>query len=157
VKVNSKIGEGTQFKLFFPATETTDIIPQEDLQPPAGNGESILVVDDETPILAISKETLKIYNYRVLTANNGIEAIAQYAQHQNKISLVLMDMMMPEMGGERTIRTLKLMDPQVKIIAFSGIASNQGLAEAAGAKAFLSKPFTVDDLLNTLHRVLAAE
>jgi two-component system, cell cycle sensor histidine kinase and response regulator CckA len=157
VKVNSKIGEGTQFKLFFPATETTDIIPQEDLQPPAGNGESILVVDDETPILAISKETLKIYNYRVLTANNGIEAIAQYAQYQDKISAVVMDMMMPEMGGEMAIQTLRLMNPQVKIIAFSGIVSNQGLAEAAGAKAFLAKPFTANDLLNTLHRVLAAE
>jgi two-component system, cell cycle sensor histidine kinase and response regulator CckA len=127
---------------------------QENLQPSVGNGESILVVDDETPILTISKETLQFYNYQVLTANNGIDAIAQYAQHQNEISLVLMDMMMPEMGGEKAIQTLRLMNPRVKIIASSGIESNKEVAAAVGAKAFLSKPFTSDDLLNTLHRVL---
>jgi two-component system, cell cycle sensor histidine kinase and response regulator CckA len=157
VKISSTLGEGTQFQVFFPATETTSITPQEDPKFPAGSGESILIVDDETPILAISKETLQIYNYRVLTASNGFDAIAQYAQHQNEISAVLMDMMMPEMGGEGAIRTLQLLNPQIKIIASSGIASNQGLAEAAGAKAFLSKPFTADNLLNTLKRVLAEE
>jgi two-component system, cell cycle sensor histidine kinase and response regulator CckA len=154
IKISSKVGEGTQFKVFLPATETTKITSQENLQPSVGNGESILVVDDETPILTISKETLQFYNYRVLTANNGIDAIAQYAQHQNEISLVLMDMMMPEMGGEKAIQTLRLMNPQVKIIASSGIESNKEVAAAVGAKAFLSKPFTSDDLLNTLHRVL---
>ncbi|NJM74530.1 MAG: response regulator [Acaryochloridaceae cyanobacterium RU_4_10] len=157
VKISSKVGEGTQFKVFLPAAETTNMSPPEDCPPVLGNGEAILVVDDETPILTISKETLQIYNYRVLTANNGIDAIAQYAQHQDDISLVLMDMMMPEMGGETTIRTLQLMNPQVKIIASSGIVSNKELAEAVGAKAFLSKPFTSDDLLNTLHRVLLEE
>jgi two-component system, cell cycle sensor histidine kinase and response regulator CckA len=154
IKISSKVGEGTQFKVFLPATETTKITSQENLQTSVGNGESILVVDDETPILTISKETLQFYNYRVLTANNGIDAIAQYAQHQNEISLVLMDMMMPEMGGEKAIQTLRLMNPQVKIIASSGIESNKEVAAAVGAKAFLSKPFTSDDLLNTLHRVL---
>jgi PAS domain S-box-containing protein len=157
VKISSTLGEGTQFQVFFPATETTSITSQEDPKFPAGSGESILIVDDETPILAISKETLQIYNYRVLTASNGFDAIAQYAQHQNEISAVLMDMMMPEMGGEGAIRTLQLLNPQIKIIASSGIASNQGLAEAAGAKAFLAKPFTADNLLNTLKRVLAEE
>jgi two-component system, cell cycle sensor histidine kinase and response regulator CckA len=154
IKISSKVGEGTQFKVFLPATETTKITSQENLQPSVGNGESILVVDDETPILTISKETLQFYNYRVLTANNGIDAIAQYAQHQNEISLVLMDMMMAEMGGEKAIQTLRLMNPRVKIIASSGIESNKEVAAAVGAKAFLSKPFTSDDLLNTLHRVL---
>jgi two-component system, cell cycle sensor histidine kinase and response regulator CckA len=154
VKVSSEMGKGTQFKVFFPAAETTDITPQEDLRPPVGNGELILVVDDEPPILAISKETLQIYNYRVLTANNGFDAIAQYAQHQDEISVVLMDMMMPEMGGEGAMQTLRLMNPQVKIIASSGIALNQGLAKAAGAKAFLSKPYSMQDLLGTLHEAI---
>jgi two-component system, cell cycle sensor histidine kinase and response regulator CckA len=154
VKVNSEMGKGTQFKVFFPATETIDSTSQESLHPPSGNRESILIVDDETPILAISKETLQIYNYRVLTARNGIDAIAQYALHQDEISAVLMDMMMPEMGGEGAIQTLRLMNPQVKIIASSGIASNKALAEAAGAKAFLSKPYSMQDLLETLHETI---
>lgn len=154
VKVSSEVGKGTQFKVFFPAAETTEITSQEDLTPPAGNGEWILVVDDEPSILEISKEVLQIYNYRVLTANNGIDAIAQYAQHQDEISVVLIDMMMPEMGGEGAMQTLRLMNPQVKIIASSGIETNKGLAEAAGAKAFLSKPYSMQDLLETLHEVI---
>jgi two-component system, cell cycle sensor histidine kinase and response regulator CckA len=154
VKVNSEMGKGTQFKVFFPATETIDSTSQEVLHPSVGNGESILIVDDETPILAISKETLQIYNYRVLTAKNGIDAIAQYALHQDEISAVLIDMMMPEMAGEKAIQTLRLMNPQVKIIASSGIASNKALAEAAGAKAFLAKPYSIKDLLETLHETI---
>jgi two-component system, cell cycle sensor histidine kinase and response regulator CckA len=156
VKVSSKVGQGTQFKVFLPAAETSDSLPQEDLHFLEGNGELILVVDDESSILSICKEALELHNYRVLTATDGIDAIAQYVQHKTEISVVLMDMMMPELGGEGAIRTLKLLNPQVKIIATSGIATNQGLAEAAGAEAvFLSKPFTVDDLLDVVHCVLS--
>jgi two-component system, cell cycle sensor histidine kinase and response regulator CckA len=158
VKVSSKVGKGTQFKVFFPATETTDGVAQENLPFLEGNGELILVVDDESSILSICKEALELHNYRVLTAADGIDAIAQYVQHKNEISVVLMDMMMPELGGEGAIKTLKLLNPQVKIIATSGIATNQGVAKAAGAEAvFLSKPFTVDDLLSVLHCALAVK
>jgi two-component system, cell cycle sensor histidine kinase and response regulator CckA len=155
VKVSSELGKGTQFKIFLPATETTDSIVQENLPFLEGNGELILVVDDESSILSICQEALELHNYRVLTATDGIDAIAQYVQHKAEISAVIMDMMMPELGGEGAIKTLKLLNPQVKIIATSGIATNQGSAEAAGAeKVFLSKPFTVDDLLSVLHSVL---
>jgi two-component system, cell cycle sensor histidine kinase and response regulator CckA len=154
VKVSSELGKGTQFKVFLPAVETVDLAQVEDLHLNAGNGELILVVDDEPQILAISKEILHIYNYRVLTANNGIDAIAQYAQHQHEIRVVLMDMMMPEMGGEGAIQILKRMNPHVEIIASSGIASNKVQAETSGAKAFLSKPYAIQALLSTLHEVL---
>ncbi|MGA7936580.1 MAG: response regulator, partial [Kovacikia sp.] len=83
-----------------------------------------------------------------------IDAIAQYALHQDEISVVLIDMMMPEIGGAGAIQTLRLMNPQVKIIASSGIALNQKLAEAAGAKAFLFKPYSMQDLLGTLHEAI---
>jgi two-component system, cell cycle sensor histidine kinase and response regulator CckA len=155
VKVSSEVGKGSQFKIFLPATETTDSIVQENLPFLEGNGELILVVDDESSILSICQEALELHHYRVLTATDGIDAIAQYVQHKAEISAVIMDMMMPELGGEGAIKTLKLLNPQVKIIATSGIATNQGSAEAAGAeKVFLSKPFTVDDLLSVLHSVL---
>lgn len=158
VKVSSEVDKGTQFKVFFPATETTDSVVPKDPCFLEGNGELILVVDDESSILSICQETLQLHNYRVLTATDGIDAIAQYAQHKTEVSVVLMDMMMPELGGEGAIKTLKLLNPQVKIIATSGITANQGLAEAAGAEAtFLPKPFSADDLLNILHGVLAKE
>jgi two-component system, cell cycle sensor histidine kinase and response regulator CckA len=155
IKVSSGLGKGTQFKVFFPATETTDSLPPKDVHFLEGNGELILVVDDESSILAICREALQLHNYRVLTASDGIDAIAQYAQHKTEISAVLIDMMMPELGGEGAITTLKLLNPHVKIIASSGIASNQAFAEAAGAEnRFLAKPFTADDLLNVIHHVL---
>jgi two-component system, cell cycle sensor histidine kinase and response regulator CckA len=158
VKVSSEVDKGTQFKVFFPATDATDSVVPKDLCFLEGNGELILVVDDEPSVLSICKEALQLHNYRVLTATDGIDAIAQYAQHKTEVSVVLMDMMMPELGGEGAIKTLKLLNPQVKIIATSGITANQGLAEAAGAEAsFLSKPFSAHDLLNILHGVLTKD
>ena len=87
VKVSSELGKGTQFKVFLPAVETVDIAQIEELELSAGNGELILVVDDEPPILAITKEALHVYKYRVLTANDGIDAISQYVKHSTKLGL----------------------------------------------------------------------
>jgi CheY-like chemotaxis protein len=86
-------------------------------------------------------------------------ALALYAQHKDEISVVLLDMMMPEMDGFTAIRTLKLMNASVKIIATSGLASSDhvSLAVGTGAKAFLPKPYTAPELLRTLHEVLSAK
>ncbi len=118
----------------------------------------ILVVEDEHAIREITKTSLETYNYKVLTASDGIEAIALYAQHKNEISAVLMDMMMPSMDGPTAIHTLKKINPQVKIIAISGLASSDRVAAAmdTGVKAFLAKPYTAKELLNTINAVLSA-
>jgi hypothetical protein len=100
---NSK---GTQFKVFLPASDIVASKVEESAEILQGNGELILVVDDETAILEVTQATLETYSYRVLTASNGIEAIATYAQHQGEISLVIMDIMMPAMDGKTAIRTL---------------------------------------------------
>jgi two-component system, cell cycle sensor histidine kinase and response regulator CckA len=99
---------------------------------------------------------LENYNYRILTARGGIDAIAIYAQYKNEISVAIIDMMMPSMDGELTIRTLQKLDPQVQIIAMSGLISTEMMAKAAkaGAKQFLAKPFTAKELLNCLHSLL---
>ncbi|WP_238360588.1 GAF domain-containing hybrid sensor histidine kinase/response regulator [Iningainema tapete] len=156
VNVYSEVGRGTQFKVYLKAVEGSQQQQAEDLELPKGHGELILVVDDELSIREITKISLLINNYQVLTASDGIEAIALYAQHKAKISLVLMDMMMPEMDGQTTIRTLQKINPQIKIIATSGLASNDRIAQAAGVgvKAFLSKPYTAPELLKTLSSVL---
>jgi hypothetical protein len=95
-------------------------------------------------------------NYRVITASDGIEALVLYVQHKDEISAVLMDMMMPEMDGLTTIRMLKQVNPLVSVISVSGIAesSQVDLALYSGAKTFLSKPYTLQELLKTLHTVL---
>ena len=147
---------GTQVKVFFPASETTATATEKTEETPQGHGELILIVDDETSILEVTKTTLETYNYRVLTANNGIDAIAVYAQHLNEIDLVLMDIMMPSMDGKTAIRTLKQINPDVKIIALSGIISSQEIIDEIddNITAFMPKPYTNDDLLRTIERVV---
>ena len=158
VQVYSEVGAGTQFKVYLPAVEETAIQPTEASELPKGNGELILVVDDEAVIQGIAKTLLQEYNYRTLIASDGIEAIALYAKYISEISAVLMDIQMPSMDGLTAIRTLQKIDPSVKIIATSGLALNRQLAEATSAsvKAFLSKPYTVKELLDILNRVLGA-
>jgi PAS domain S-box-containing protein len=156
MKVYSEVGRGTQFKVYLSATEGAQQQQAEDMELPKGNGELILVVDDELSIREITEILLEVNNYKVLTATDGIEAIALYAQHKADISVVLMDMMMPEMDGLTTIQTLGKINPYLKIIATSGLTSNDKMAEAAcaGVKAFLSKPYTALELLTTLSSVL---
>ncbi len=159
VNVYSEVSKGTQFKVYLPATQTPESYYAPNLELPKGQGELILVVDDELAIREITKASLETYNYQVVTANDGIEAIALYAEHKNEISVVLTDMMMPSMDGQITIRTLQKINPQVKIIAMSGLESNGMIAQSAGnsVKAFLSKPYTANELLKTIHEVLSIE
>lgn len=156
VNVYSELGKGTQFKVYLPAAAGTTTQAAKSMELPIGNGELILVVDDEAAICEVTKTSLETYDYKVLTASDGIEAIALYAQHQDEISVVLMDMMMPSMDGLTTIPTLQKINPQVKIIAVSGLASREQVSAAmgAGVKAFLSKPFTAQELLKTINSVL---
>jgi PAS domain S-box-containing protein len=159
VKVDSAVGKGSQFQVYLPAVESTQTQQAENLELPTGHGELILVVDDEAPIREITRTVLETHNYKVLTACDGIEAIAFYAEHQDEISLVLTDMMMPDMDGLTTIRTLQKMNPDIEIIAVSGLASNRQVTEASGTsvKTFLSKPYTANELLKTLYEVMNAQ
>lgn len=155
VSVASEVGVGTQFKVYLPAVRMSEIQESEDTELPLGHGELILVVDDEAAVCDVTKTSLETYNYKAITASDGIEAVNLYAKHQGEISLVLTDMMMPRMDGLTTISTLQRMDPQVKIIAVSGLSSNKLAAIADhGVKTFLSKPYTAQELLKTINTVL---
>ncbi len=161
IKVYSELGTGTEFKVYLPAAEVTARQPQiqNRNQPFIGKGELVLVVDDEEAICEITKLSLETGGYKVITAYDGIEAITKYAQHKEKISVVLTDMMMPYMDGTTTIRTLQKINPNVKIIAVSGLESNYQLAEATGSnvKSFLLKPYTGQELLKTVHGVISGK
>ncbi|MDP5337829.1 MAG: response regulator, partial [Nodularia sp. (in: cyanobacteria)] len=123
IKVKSKPGNGSQFQVYLPAQEITETIEEEEQSLPQGNGELILVVDDEAAIREITKTSLENHNYRAITANDGIEAIALYVDNRDDIALVLTDMVMPSMDGITTIKTLQKINPNVKIIAVSGLAT----------------------------------
>lgn len=158
INVYSELGKGSQFRLYLPANETLLPLSTPPIPPvlPQGNGELILVVDDEFAIREIARTTLEAFNYHVVTANDGAEAIALFAQQRGTINLVLTDIMMPVMDGIALIRALRTLDSTIKVIASSGLAENSKAAEATneGVKAFLAKPYTASTLLKTLAEVL---
>jgi PAS domain S-box-containing protein len=159
ITVESKLGQGSQFQLFLPTIADAVKSTVADLNYTSGQGELILVVDDEANILEVTKKVLEDNNYRVLTANSGLEAIACLAQHQDQIAAVLMDMMMPELSGQVAIQVLRRINPNLAIIASSGLPLNL-LATAADdpdIQASLPKPYTAQDLLATLAQVLRAQ
>lgn len=156
LKIYSQVGQGTQVKVFLPASEAEETIACAEPPSCPGQGELILVVDDEVSIRTIAQKTLETYNFQVITAVDGIDAIALYTQHQSEICAILMDLMMPGMDGLTATKTLRRLNPAVKVIIMSGLKSNDKIASAfeAGAKRFLLKPYTTEELLTTLHETL---
>jgi two-component system, cell cycle sensor histidine kinase and response regulator CckA len=153
------LGEGTQFKLFLPALDAKENMEPQVQQTPEGQGELILVVDDEAEIREVCQLALEAHNYRVLTANDGIQAIAYYIEHKHEINLALIDMMMPAMDGATTIRTLQKINPHIKIIAASGLTSSDQVVNVArlGVRTFLPKPYTAAELVQLVDRTLNTE
>jgi PAS domain S-box-containing protein len=159
IEVCSEIGKGTTFKVYLPAMEFSPNGRKEQPEQtslPRGRGETVLVVDDEASILAITSQTLKAFGYRVLTATDGADAVAVYAQHPKEVTLVLTDMNMPVMDGPSVIRALKRMNPALKIVAASGLNANGGMTNTSEIKVpyFLTKPYTAATLLKTLRQAL---
>jgi CheY-like chemotaxis protein len=162
VNVYSEIGKGTSFKVCFPASvisESRDAAHHQ-THLPLGNGELILVIDDETAVRDITRITLESYNYRVITASDGAEGLACYAQQRKDVSVVLLDMMMPILDGPATTRALQTINPDVRIIAASGLLDNARNSGVSGrmspaVRAVLAKPYTAEKLLTTLDEVIA--
>jgi CheY-like chemotaxis protein len=161
ITVYSEVGRGTAFRVYLPAIKTTETLKAEEHQHelPAGNGESILVVDDEDQIREMTKKSLETHGYKVITASDGKEAIALYSQHRELIKAVLMDMMMPVMDGPASIRQLHKIDPGVKVIAVSGLTEKDKLAKVDETlvHVFLTKPYTAEKLLNAVHDILGTK
>jgi two-component system, cell cycle sensor histidine kinase and response regulator CckA len=158
INVYSEMHRGSQFTVYLPAVDTAEAASLAALQSdlPLGNGELVLVVDDEESIREITRGTLEAFGYTVLTAADGTEALAIYADHKNAVAVVLTDMVMPFMDGPATIRALQRMNPKVKIIAASGLGTVQRAGEGVleGVSVFLTKPYTAEKLLKTLAQVL---
>ncbi|HTE44283.1 MAG TPA: ATP-binding protein, partial [Gemmatimonadaceae bacterium] len=155
----SEMGHGTTFKVYLPAHEAEtpgNRAVTDQVRLPRGNGEMILIVDDEKAVRTVTGITLERFGYRVMLAANGAEALALFAQHRSEIAAVLTDMAMPVMDGPATIVALKSLDPKVKIIGSSGMTSSDGVARAlnAGVDYFVHKPYTAETMLETLEKLL---
>jgi two-component system cell cycle sensor histidine kinase/response regulator CckA len=160
INVYSEVGMGTTFRVLLPAEASSTggpIESDEDNDRPRGQGEWILIVDDETSILRITQRTLEAYGYQVITAEDGAQAVKLFHHQQEKIAVVLTDMMMPVMDGPSMIAELKRIQPALPVIASSGLNADEHVARATdlGVKHFLTKPYTTGLLLQTLRSVLS--
>jgi len=160
VNVYSEPGRGSVFKAYFPvANEPATAHPAapQPAKAPRGEGELILLVDDENAILNVTRQTLQSFGYRVVTAEDGAAAVGIYAQRSSEISLVFTDMMMPVMDGPALIAALRRINPSVRIIASSGLTSGGGAGKAAKSSVshFLPKPYSAMTMLCLVREALA--
>ena len=121
-----------------------------------GGNETLLLVDDEELILESARELLEPYGYTVLTANQGEEAISLLDQKDIQVDLVLLDLNMPGMGGERCLEELRKSHPAVKVLITSGypVRGDRRKLVEEDASGFISKPYKLKDLLKKLREIL---
>jgi two-component system, cell cycle sensor histidine kinase and response regulator CckA len=156
IEVSSRPGEGSSFSIFLPTTEK-EITParRSPQEIPVGT-ETILIVDDEEMILDVTKEILEKTGYKVLTARSGREAVDMYEKNPAGINMVILDIVMPEMGGEATFNRLLQINPDVRVLLASGY-SVEGEASrmiARGCRGFVQKPFLLQELSKKIREVL---
>jgi len=159
IAVSSKQGKGTTFDIFLPASGNN---PRENKGPSeksAISKETILFVDDEEWVLDAGGQMLKHMGYRCLTARNGREALEVYKEHWEEIDIVVIDMIMPEMGGGETLERLRAINPAIKALLSSGYDMGGEVSEilACGCKGFIQKPFTMKQLSEKLRTILDME
>ncbi len=166
VDLETELGKGTTFRIFLPASRDPETKGAESGSPfpvPVTTGaELILVVDDDDSVREIIAAVLAQHDYRVVTCADGVEAIVNYNAKSRDIALVITDVDMPNLGGAILAATLRRLNPQLRIIAMSGLSS-AGVARddveeiRRIAAAFLPKPFSATELVAVVHRVLHPE
>jgi CheY-like chemotaxis protein len=158
VNVQSKIGEGAEFKIYFPALPSLAEIKSAPSASaaPRGNGELILIVDDEPAVLKVTSKILEKNGYQTLTANGGAEALAIYGQNVATIKAIVSDLSMPGMDGLGLASALMNSHPQAKIIIATGLGDTLDPAKLNkfGIKQVLKKPFTSEAILTALRQIL---
>lgn len=159
VSCSSQPGRGAIFEICLPAHPSVDSAGQEPCAIQAevrGGNETILVVDDERFLLDLCQEALGSYGYNVLLSESGEEALTVYNREKERIDLIILDLGMPGMGGERCLQELWSLNPSAKVIVASGYAANMltDVPIGAGKLAFLSKPYRLDDMLGRVRDML---
>jgi CheY-like chemotaxis protein len=159
IKVYSEPEKGTTFRIYLPQylEETEESIGSEDLVIPQGQGQLVLLVEDETVILELNVRMLQRLGYRVLATSSAKEAILLAEEHKEHLQILLTDIVMPEMNGRDLANTIWRTNPELKCLFMSGytatVIARQGfLPEGIN---FLQKPFMKKDLALKLHRILA--
>lgn len=156
ISVDSEPGCGTTFDIYLPASmERTSLETSSPQEVMRGSG-TVLLVDDEASVLDVTRRMLEHLGYTVITAGSGDEAVTIYGERQEEIDLVLLDMIMPEMSGEKVFRVLREMNPKVRVMLLSGYSLNGKTQEIldSGCAGLIQKPVSLPDLSRKIHDVL---
>jgi two-component system cell cycle sensor histidine kinase/response regulator CckA len=159
VNVYTEPGVGSTFKVCLPVSGKPEPKELSDAKKPLGGNESILIVDDELSIRSLARDMLESSGYSVLLADNGEKAIEVYKRHNGNIKLVILDMVMPKMGGRETFLKLKELNPKVKALLSTGYSQSGKAQEIldSGVMGFVQKPYRVNTLLSEVRNVLDAK
>jgi len=158
IEVHSHLGEGTAFQIYLPAKPGLEAPPRRGpaAQALTSGTETVLVADDEPGVLRFAADGMSAYGYRVLTAENGRQAVDVFRDQHQHIDLVILDLVMPEMDGGECLYRLLDIDPKAVVLMTSGYAQSSDVEELLqnGASGYLEKPFALLDLLSRVREVL---
>jgi CheY-like chemotaxis protein len=157
IDVQSTVGQGTTFTVYLPASGRQVAACKPEPETVRGSG-TVLLVDDEEVIVEVASGMLKLLNYTVLTARSGAEALTLFAEQRERIDLVILDMIIPDMDGAQIFHRLKRLAPDLKVLLASGY-SLKGKAAALlenGCSGFIQKPFNLQALSQKLETILGA-
>jgi CheY-like chemotaxis protein len=157
VSVESEIGKGAAFHVYLPRIASAHEVSKPIHSLPLSTGsERILFIDDEEELLTVGREALQHLGYQVITNSNSLQALNEFRERPEHFDLVITDMTMPRMTGEKLARELIQIRPDIPIILFTGYSGqiNAQKAREIGIKAFVMKPLTLSHLAQTVREVL---
>jgi len=159
INVYSEPAHGTTFRIYMPVSDKSEPEKPSEAEAPSGRSELILVVDDEEHMRSLAGEVLETHNYRVLMAQDGAEAIEVFKKNNGDIGLVILDLIMPKMGGHETFFRMRAHQPSVKALLSTGYSQNGKAKEIldSGVMGFIQKPYQPNTLLAEVRRVLDAD
>jgi PAS domain S-box-containing protein len=159
IDVDSQRGRGTTFSIYLPASDK-EVRPRVKAAERFFKGTgTVLLVDDEDDVLQVGQELLEAIGYKVLTARDGKEAIKAYGKNQDNIDIVVLDVVMPNMGGGKAYDGMKKINPDVKVLLSSGFTVDGEASKILkrGCRGFIQKPFTMKELSREIRRALAKQ
>ena len=157
INVYSEKGKGATFNIYLPASESEVSGQKSEISEDVRHGnETVLLVDDEDIIIEVGQEMLNLMGYQALVARSGKEAIKIYEKYKDKINLIILDMIMPDMGGGKTYDRIKEINPDIKVLLSSGYSIEGQATEILkrGCNGFIKKPFNIKELSHKIREIL---